>query len=50
MKSSLVFLAGIFVMLGCARVSMVAPKEAIKLDVAMRLDVYQHVVKDIDSI
>ena len=44
----------VFVMLvaffGCARVRVEAPKEAIKLDISMRLDIYQHVAKDIDAI
>lgn len=35
---------------GCARVEVQAPKEPIKMDISMRLDVYQHVVKDIDEI
>lgn len=35
---------------GCARVRVEAPKEAIKLDISMRLDIYQHVAKDIDDI
>lgn len=35
---------------GCARVRVEAPKEAIKVDISMRLDIYQHVEKDIDSI
>ena len=35
---------------GCARVRVEAPKEAIKLDISMRLDIYQHVAKDIDAI
>ncbi|MBU2102776.1 MAG: DUF1318 domain-containing protein [Candidatus Omnitrophota bacterium] len=35
---------------GCARVRVEAPKEPIKVDITMRLDVYQHVVKDIDDI
>ena len=39
-----------FVMIGCARVQVVAPKDPIKVDIAMRLDVYQHVEKDIDTI
>ena len=43
---ALIFLAG----LGCARVRVEAPKEAIKVDVSMRLDIYQHVEKDIDNI
>jgi uncharacterized protein YdbL (DUF1318 family) len=36
--------------IGCASVEVKAPKEPIKMDIAMRLDVYQHVVKDVDSI
>jgi uncharacterized protein YdbL (DUF1318 family) len=35
---------------GCARVEVQAPKDPIKMDISMRLDVYQHVVKDIDEI
>jgi uncharacterized protein YdbL (DUF1318 family) len=35
---------------GCARVEVQAPKDPIKMDISMRLDVYQHVVKDIDQI
>src|SRR5258708_1072070 len=50
MRNFSIFLMGVFTILGCARVSMVAPKEAIKLDVSMRLDVYQHVARDIDNI
>jgi len=50
MKNFSIFFIGVLAILGCARVNMVAPKEAIKLDVSMRLDVYQHVAKDIDSI
>ena len=37
-------------MLGCAKVRMEAPKDPIKLDITMRLDVYQHVSEDIDKI
>jgi uncharacterized protein YdbL (DUF1318 family) len=40
----------IFCAIGCARVRVEAPKEAFKVDISMRLDVYQHVAKDIDSI
>ncbi len=36
--------------LGCARVNVGGSKEPIKVDIAMRLDIYQHVQKDIDSI
>ncbi len=35
---------------GCAHVQVDAPKDPIKLDISMRLDVYQHVAKDIDDI
>ena len=35
---------------GCARIEVQAPKEPIKMDISMRLDVYQHVAKDIDAI
>ena len=35
---------------GCARVRVEAPKEAIKVDISMRLDIYQHVEKDINDI
>lgn len=35
---------------GCARVRVEAPKDPIKVDVSMRLDIYQHVAKDIDAI
>jgi uncharacterized protein YdbL (DUF1318 family) len=36
--------------MGCARVRVEAPKEPIKVDISMRLDVYQHVEKDINDI
>ena len=35
---------------GCARVQVEAPKDPIKMDITMRLDVYQHVVNDINDI
>lgn len=35
---------------GCAKVRVEAPKEAFKVDISMRLDIYQHVAKDIDVI
>lgn len=38
------------VLIGCASVEVKAPKEPIKMDIAMRLDVYQHVAKDVDDI
>ncbi len=37
-------------LVGCASVEVKAPKEPIKMDIAMRLDVYQHVVKDVEDI
>lgn len=44
------FLIGTLVFMGCAHVQVDAPKDPIKMDITMRLDVYQHVVKDIDTI
>lgn len=44
-----VFLTVIF-SLGCARVRVEAPEKPIKVDITMRLDIYQHVQKDIDAI
>lgn len=39
-----------FIGWGCAHVKVEAPKEPIKVDISMRLDIYQHVEKDIDEI
>ena len=39
-----------FVVVGCASVQVHAPKEPIKVDISMRLDVYQHVQNDINAI
>jgi uncharacterized protein YdbL (DUF1318 family) len=50
MKGLVVSLAVSILLLGCARVNVGGSKEPIKLDIAMRLDVYQHVEKDIDAI
>lgn len=50
MKIFFLLVIGIILTLGCARVKIEAPKEPIKVDISMRLDVYQHVVKDIDKI
>ena len=50
MKKYLFAFAGAVLVLGCAQVSVKAPKDPIKLDVSMRLDIYQHIQKDIDSI
>ena len=49
-KSLLVLIYAAVFAIGCARVEVQAPKDPIKMDIAMRLDVYQHVVKDIDEI
>lgn len=50
MKRFLMTSALIVLFMGCARVSVQGSKEPIKLDISMRLDIYQHVQKDIDEI
>jgi len=51
MKKSLLILLGLVTFVGgCASVEVKAPKDPIKMDISMRLDVYQHVVRDIDAI
>lgn len=51
MRKIFLLVFGIMILsLGCARVRVEAPKEPIKLDISMRLDIYQHVEKDIDDI
>ncbi len=50
MKKVLMVLLALTATLGCARVRMEAPKDPIKLDVTMRLDIYQHIKNDIDDI
>lgn len=50
MKKGIILLMSVVFMLGCARVRVEAPKEPIKVDISMRLDIYQHVEKDIDAI
>jgi uncharacterized protein YdbL (DUF1318 family) len=49
-KKSIVVLAVIISTAACARVRVEAPKDPIKVDISMRLDIYQHVQKDIDAI
>jgi len=49
-KTWFVIFIGLILAAGCARVQMEAPKEPIKVDISMRLDVYQHVQQDIDDI
>ena len=46
----LVVICLVLAFVGCATVKVQAPKEPIKVDISMRLDVYQHVQKDIDAI
>lgn len=46
----LVAVLGLGIAMGCARVQVAAPKDPIKLDVSMRLDIYQHIENDIDAI
>lgn len=49
-KLSVILVVAVFLTIGCATVRMQAPKDPIKVDISMRLDVYQHVQKDINSI
>lgn len=48
-KICIIFIV-LFVAAGCARLQVVAPKDPIKVDIAMRLDIYQHVEKDINAV
>jgi uncharacterized protein YdbL (DUF1318 family) len=50
MRVIVLSLLGLVLTIGCARVRVEAPKEPIKVDISMRLDIYQHVEKDIDAI
>lgn len=50
MKTVLLLVLGLIISFGCARVRVEAPKEPIKVDISMRLDIYQHIEKDIDQI
>ncbi len=50
MKNIFIMLVALVAFFGCARVRVEAPKEPIKVDISMRLDIYQHVEKDIDAI
>jgi len=49
MKNMVKWCAILVFVMGCARVS-IDSKDPIKLDVSMRVDVYQHVSNDVDSI
>ena len=46
----LAFVFLLLILAGCAHISVDAPKEPIRLDVTMRLDIYQHIQSDIDDI
>lgn len=50
MKRLAVLFFGVIVFLGCAKMQVEGTEKPIKVDIAMRLDVYQHVEKDIDDI
>jgi len=50
MKFLLILLLVATFSLGCAKLQVGGAKEPIKVDIAMRLDIYQHVEKDIDAI
>jgi len=50
MKFFLILLLAISFSSGCAKMQVGGTKEPIKLDISMRLDIYQHVEKDIDAI
>ena len=49
-RCSAILVICLMFMLGCATVRVQAPKEPIKVDISMRLDVYQHIQNDIDAI
>jgi len=50
MRFFLILLLAISFSLGCAKMQVGGTKEPIKMDISMRLDIYQHVEKDIDAI
>lgn len=50
MKTAALLMLAVIIGLGCAKVQVQAPKEPIKVDISMRLDIYQHIEKDIDQI
>jgi uncharacterized protein YdbL (DUF1318 family) len=50
MKELPMIIVSLLVLAGCARITVDAPKDPIKLDVTMRLDIYQHIQSDIDDI
>ncbi len=50
MKKYLCLVFFVMLGLGCARVRVEGSTEPIRVDVSMRLDIYQHIEKDIDQI
>ena len=50
MNKGLILMLSLIFIWGCARVMVQTPKEPIKVDISMRLDIYQHIEKDIDEI
>jgi len=50
MKTFLILLLAASFSSGCARMQVGGTKEPIKMDITMRLDIYQHVEKDIGAI
>lgn len=50
MKAIWCLLFALIFALGCARIMVETPKEPIKVDITMRLDIYQHIQKDITAI
>jgi uncharacterized protein YdbL (DUF1318 family) len=50
MKKIFILALGVIISLGCAKMQVGGTKEPIKVDISMRLDIYQHVEKDIDEI
>lgn len=50
MKKIFILALGVILSLGCAKMQVGGTKEPIKVDISMRLDIYQHVEKDIDEI
>ncbi|MCD4779469.1 MAG: YdbL family protein [Candidatus Omnitrophica bacterium] len=49
MRKCFIIATTIFLSLGCARVNL-ATKDPIKMDISLRVDVYQHVVEEVKSI
>ena len=47
---TLYFIFFLIVLISCAKVALQSPKDPIKIDITMRLDVYQHIIKDIEDI